>query len=69
MVGAQIRALRMRKGWSLEKLGRRVGITRKGMSRIELGGPTTMSRLDAIARELGVSVSDLLPSPNHQNPS
>jgi transcriptional regulator with XRE-family HTH domain len=51
----------MRKGWSLEKLGGRVGIKRAGMSRIELGGPTTMSRLEAIARELGVTVADLLP--------
>jgi transcriptional regulator with XRE-family HTH domain len=61
VVGAQIRAIRMRKGWTLEKLGRRVGITRKGMSRIELGGSTTTDRLEAIARELGVSVGDLLP--------
>jgi transcriptional regulator with XRE-family HTH domain len=61
VAGAQIRALRLRKGWSCAELGRRVGLSRKGISKIELGGSTTVLRLDAIAKALGVTTADLLP--------
>ena len=62
--GALIRTLRERHGWSLEALGGRVGITRKGMSKIELTGSTSITRVNLIAAELGVAPAALMPGVN-----
>jgi transcriptional regulator with XRE-family HTH domain len=45
----------------MEKLGGKVGLTRKGVWRIEQGGTTSLERLEKIALALGVPLSALLP--------
>lgn len=62
VAGMAVRSLRSRKGWSMEQLGAKVGLTRKGIWRIEQGGTTSVERLERIADALGVGLADLLPS-------
>lgn len=62
-MGAQIRALRERKAWTLADLGNKVGLSKQGVCRIErgeVGSPP--SQYDRIARALGASFADLLPT-------
>jgi transcriptional regulator with XRE-family HTH domain len=63
-VGATIRSLRLRGGWSQRQLARRFEprpVPRTYISKIENGLDTpTLSTLDRLARALGVTVADLL---------
>jgi transcriptional regulator with XRE-family HTH domain len=61
-VGAAVRALRLRKGWTLAQLGKRVGRSRQYVNRVENGtmAPPISVYAD-FARALGVGLADLLP--------
>jgi transcriptional regulator with XRE-family HTH domain len=60
VAGEQIRAFRRVRGWSLETLAGRVGLTRKGLSKIERGDVSSaVDRYERIARALGVPLADL----------
>jgi transcriptional regulator with XRE-family HTH domain len=62
VAGAQIRAFRMRAGLTLDALGKRLGLTRQGVQRIEAGEvASSIDRYEEIARALGVPLRDLLP--------
>jgi transcriptional regulator with XRE-family HTH domain len=61
-VGAAIRALRMRKEWTLAELGRRVKRSRQYVQRVEAGEIAPPISVYAVfARALGVELADLLP--------
>lgn len=55
-----VRALRLARGLSCEKLGSLSGVTGQAIRTVEAGKNTTLSTLDGIAAALGVSVSDLI---------
>lgn len=57
--GRNIKMLRKEKGYTLQFLAQRVGITHQQLSRIENGGGTSSSTLERIATVLAVSVSTL----------
>jgi transcriptional regulator with XRE-family HTH domain len=60
--GARIRRLREAQRLTLEALGRRVGLTKGSLSKIENGKTNPpLETLDGIARALMVSVRDLFP--------
>lgn len=68
-VGAAIRALRMRKAWSLAELGRRVGRSRQYVNRVENGSMAPPISVYAdFARALGVTLADLLPEGDPSRP-
>ena len=46
-------------GWTLEKVGKEIGVTKSGMTQAVSGNPT-IKTLEAIAGVLGISVSELL---------
>lgn len=46
-------------GWTLEKVGKELGISKSSMTQV-VGGNPTLSTLEKVARVLGVSVSELL---------
>jgi putative transcriptional regulator len=55
-----IRKLRTAKGWSCGELGSRIGLTRGGVSAIEVGRVApTLDVCEACARAFGVSLADL----------
>lgn len=59
--GALIAALRKEKGWSQTELAERLGVTNKAVSRWETGrGYPDVELLPLLARELGVTISELL---------
>jgi transcriptional regulator with XRE-family HTH domain len=59
-VGAKIRQLREAKEWSQSDLTRVAGLTNGLVSRLEAGtGNPSLKTLGAIAKALGVSVSEL----------
>jgi transcriptional regulator with XRE-family HTH domain len=61
VAGAQIRALRMKRKWSLARLGQEVGLTRQAVLRIEQGKVAPpLSRYDDFARALGVPRSAIV---------
>ena len=46
-------------GWTLEKVGKEIGTTKSGMTQVVSGNPT-LKTLEAVARVLGIPVSELL---------
>jgi transcriptional regulator with XRE-family HTH domain len=59
-VGARIRNLRIKKGWSQEELAARCGLHRSHMGEIERGQTNmTMSTLIAVVQTLEVSAATL----------
>ena len=46
-------------GWTLEKVGKEIGVTKSGMTQVVSGNPT-LKTLEAIAGVLGIPVSELL---------
>ena len=59
--GELIAALRKEKGWSQTELAERLGVTNKAVSRWETGrGYPDVERLPLLAKELGVTISELL---------
>ena len=59
--GELIAALRKEKGWSQAELAERLGVTNKAVSRWETGrGYPDVELLPLVARELGVTISELL---------
>lgn len=61
-VGDNIRRIRTRQGFTLEELGRDIGLDKSNMHRIEQGRNITLLTLLKIAAFLGVSPATLLPS-------
>jgi transcriptional regulator with XRE-family HTH domain len=60
-IGALIAALRKEKGWSQAELAERLGVTNKAVSRWETGrGYPDVELLPLVARELGITISELL---------
>ena len=43
-------------GWTLEKVGKEIGVTKSGMTQVVSGNPT-IKTLEAIAGVLGISLS------------
>jgi len=70
-IGAQIRALRVSKGWSLAELARRVGTSPPTLHRYESGWDRfEVATLRRVARALGASVEiRLLPTRSSASPS
>ena len=70
MIGARIRARRLRLGWTEAELGRKAGIGVEDISDIEKRvGPVDRTRVEAIAAALGVTSSTLLdPDPGIVGP-
>ena len=60
MIGARIRELRRKHGWSQELLGEKVGFSQSKISKIENGNWDSLSDLRLIARALGVKLKDLI---------
>ena len=59
--GELIAALRKEKGWSQAELAERLGVTNKAVSRWETGrGYPDVELLPLVARELGITISELL---------
>lgn len=59
-MGARLRALRGERGWTLEGLARRTGLSEPYLSRVEGGGrQPSLSALFGLARAYGVSLSSL----------
>lgn len=59
-VGRRIRVLREAKRWSLETLASKVGLTRKGLSKIELGQvASSIDVYQRITRALGVALPSI----------
>lgn len=58
--GKNIRTLRKQRGYTLQLLGQRVGISYQQISRIENGSGTSSNTLERIATILGVSPSVLM---------
>ena len=46
-------------GWTLEKVGKKIGTTKSGMTQV-VGGNPTIKTLEAVAGVLGITVSELL---------
>lgn len=46
-------------GWTLEKVGKELGITKSSMTQVVNGNPT-LKTLDSVAKVLGIPVSELL---------
>lgn len=63
-VGAQIRAIRLRRDMSLAQVGVKAGLSRQGVQRIEAGEVSTpVGTLERIAGALGVPVVHLFAYP------
>lgn len=52
-LGAELRALRMAKGWTLDKLSRKVGYSIQHVSGVELGQPSSRTFIDLCDQALG----------------
>jgi|AGTN01.1.fsa_nt_gi Predicted transcriptional regulators len=60
-IGANVKAIRERRGWNQDQLGEAVGRTYQAISLIERGETLPpLSTLGAVATVLGVSLADLL---------
>ena len=60
-IGAFIAALRLERGWTQEKLGERLGVTNKTISRWENGNYMPgVEMLTLLGREFGVTLNELL---------
>lgn len=68
-LGNRVRALRGRRGWSLEELATASGVSRSMLSQIERNetNPTVVVAL-AIAKSLGVSLDELAREPEDTSP-
>lgn len=63
----KVDALRTRKGWSQNELGRQAGISSAALAKMLQHGNPTISLLGALASALGVSIEQLLEDePNEQ---
>lgn len=59
-LGARIRSLRVRRGLSLEELGRVLGMTRQGVGKWELGkAPVSSLNVRALSQALNVPIAEL----------
>lgn len=64
-VARRVRLLREERGWTTPELGRRAGLGRATVFRVENGErEPAASTLEALAKALGVSVNALLADPN-----
>lgn len=62
-VSAQVRAIRLRKGLTQAQVAERAEVTDKFVSRVEtVGENLSLHSIGALARALGCSAGDLLPS-------
>ena len=73
-VGARLRAVRLARGWTLEALASRAGMSASTLSRLESGKrQATLGLLLPLTRELGVRIDDLVsptsPDPRVRRPS
>ncbi|WP_207956096.1 helix-turn-helix domain-containing protein [Rubrobacter marinus] len=68
-IGARLRALRKERGWTLEDLAERTGLSRAYLSRLEAGErQPSLSALSEVAHAYGISFSSLfVPEPEAQN--
>ena len=68
-IGARLRALRRERGWTLEGLAERTGLSRAYLSRLEAGErQPSLSALSEVAHAYGISFSSLfVPEPEAQN--
>lgn len=58
----RVRELRKARGWTLAQLAKAVGMTTGHVQKLEVGDrELTLPVMERFARELGVSVADLLP--------
>lgn len=60
MIGARIKELRRKRGWSQEQLGDLVGFSQSKISKIENGDWDSLSDLRLIARALRVPIEKLV---------
>jgi transcriptional regulator with XRE-family HTH domain len=69
IVGKNIRKLRSARKWSCEELGRRVGLTRGGVSAIEVGRVSPpLDTCENFARALGVPLARLVRGGGRRSP-
>ncbi len=62
-VGMRIREIREKKEWSLEKLAKKINVSKGYMSKLETGQkPINLKNLHLIANALDVDVTDLFPN-------
>ena len=68
-IGGRLRALRRERGWTLEDLAERTGLSRAYLSRLEAGErQPSLSALSEIAHAYGIGFSSLFaPEPEAQN--
>lgn len=65
MAGANIRALRLSRGWSLARLAGCLNVTRGAVSHWELGrNPVPLNQAQRIAGAFGVPLAAILPLDN-----
>lgn len=65
-LGPRLRAARQDRGWTLEELAGRVGMSASTLSRLESGKrQATLELLLPLARQLGVRIDDLLEPRDH----
>lgn len=55
--GAEVRRLRLARGWKLRHLAEATGITVSGLSRLETGEGAAIESLEAVAAALGRKLS------------
>ena len=60
MIGARIRELRRKRGWSQEQLGEMVHFSQSKISKIERGDWDSLSDLRLIAKALDVPIEELV---------
>jgi transcriptional regulator with XRE-family HTH domain len=60
-IGTRIRALRLRRGWSVRVLAAQVGVTHATVLRWEHGEGPRYKRLEQLARAFKVAPSTLIP--------
>ncbi|GAA2008269.1 helix-turn-helix domain-containing protein [Microbacterium ulmi] len=64
-VGVRVRSARVAAGMTVRELSRRIGVSASHVSQVERGiGAFSVPALYAVARELGVSMNELLDPPN-----
>lgn len=69
VVGGRVRQARLAEGISVRELARRIGVTASHVSQVERGiGAFSVPALYAVAREIGVSLHELLEAPTGRQP-